>query len=209
MSTSSAGRGGFLASVPPGVAIEIGRDRVVAVAVSDGGGTGITGHAVEPLAAGIVEPSLNAANVHDRAALVRTIESALEKAGASRARRAALVIPDTAAKVSLVRFEKVPAKAQDLDQLIRWQKRKAVPFKIEEAQVAWAPGVSLPGGGREFLVTAARRDIIESYEHACNEAGVQAGIVDLATFNIVNSALAASVAPMMFAAPGRLSTMMV
>ena len=44
-------------------------------------------------------------------------------------------LPDTVGKLSLVRFEKVPAKAQDLDQLIRWQVRKAAPFKIEDAQV--------------------------------------------------------------------------
>ena len=39
-----------------------------------------------------------------------------------------------------VRFEKIPAKAQDLDQLIRWQMRKAAPFKIEDAQVSLGPG---------------------------------------------------------------------
>ena len=50
------------------------------------------------------------------------------------------MLPDTAAKLSLLRFEKVPAKAQDLDQLIRWQVRKAAPFKIEDAQVAWVAG---------------------------------------------------------------------
>ena len=182
---------GLFASPPPSAAVEIARDRVAAVSVTDGGGgMSIAAHGVEELAAGVVEPSLNAPNVHDQGALTAAIKSALDKAGA-RGRRIALVVPDTAAKVSLVRFEKIPAKAQDLDQLIRWQVRKAVPFKIEDAQVSWSPGIALPGGGREFLVTAARRDIIESYEHACDAAGVQAGIVDLATFNVINSALGA------------------
>jgi type IV pilus assembly protein PilM len=183
---------GFFGSPPPSMAIEIARGRVAAVAVT-GGSTGVVvaAHAVEQLAPGIVEPALNAPNIHDRDALVRAIRSALEKIG-SWSRRVALVVPDTAAKVSLVRFEKVPPKAQDLDQLIRWQKRKAVPFKIEDAQVAWVPGVPQAGGGREFLVTAARRDIIESYEQACESAGLQVGIVDLATFNVINSALAGS-----------------
>jgi type IV pilus assembly protein PilM len=181
-------RRGFLASPPPSLAVEIARDRVVVVAVTDGGGASIAGHSVEQLATGVVEPSLNAPNVVDAAALTRAISSGLDKAGA-RGRRIALVIPDTAAKVSLVRFEKVPPKQQDLDQLIRWQVRKTAPFRIEDAQVAWAPGIALPGGGREFLVTVSRRDIVESYERACDAAGLQAGIVDLATFNVVNSAL--------------------
>ena len=100
------------------------------------------------------------------------------------------MLPDTVAKFSLMRFEKVPAKAQDLDQLIRWQVRKAAPFKIEDAQLAWLPGVALPDGGREYLVTVARRDVIESYERACEAAGAHPGIVDLASVNLVNAVLA-------------------
>jgi type IV pilus assembly protein PilM len=189
--TGSAGRGGVLGTPPPSVAIEIARDRVAAVSAGEGGGgVVISAYAFEPLAANVLEPGLNAANVHDAEALTAAVKSALDKV-APRTRRVALVLPDTVAKVSLVRFEKVPAKTQDLEQLIRWQVRKAAPFKIEEAQVAWAPGVEVPGGGREFLVTTARRDIVESYERICDELGLHAGIVDLATFNVINSVLAA------------------
>jgi hypothetical protein len=92
--------------------------------------------------------------------------------------------------VSLIRFDKVPAQVADLDQLIRWQVRKAAPFRIEDAQVAWQPGAELPGGGREFLVTVARRDIVTSYERACEAAGTHAGLVDLASSNYVNAVLA-------------------
>jgi type IV pilus assembly protein PilM len=185
-------RGGrtFFASRPVTVAVEIASDRVAAVSLADGGHEAvISAYAFEPLAAHVVEPSLNAANVHDQAALQIAIQGVLEKV-APRARRIALVLPDTVAKVSLVRFEKVPAKVQDLDQLIRWQVRKAAPFKIEDAQVAWVSGVQLPDGGREFLVTTARRDVVAGYERVCEAAGVYAGVVDLATFNVVNGVLA-------------------
>ncbi len=119
----------------------------------------ISGYGAEPLPAGAVEPGLNAVNVHDPAALTAAIRAALDKIS-PRPRRIALVLPDTVAKVSLIRFEKVPAKVQDLDQLIRWQVRKAAPFRIEDAQVSWVPGVALDGGGREFVVTVARKDLI-------------------------------------------------
>jgi type IV pilus assembly protein PilM len=191
---TGAARGGLLATPPPSVAIEIARDRVAAVSVGDGSdGVVISAYAFEPLAATVLEPALNAANIHDEAALTTAVKSALDKV-APRTRRVALVLPDTVAKVSLLRFEKVPAKAQDLDQLIRWQVRKSAPFKIEDAQVAWAPGIELPGGGREYLVTTARRDIVESYERVCDAVGLHPGIVDLATFNVVNSVLAGGVA---------------
>src|SRR4029453_3352387 len=85
----------------------------------------------------------------------------------------------------------MPAQA-DLDQLIRWQVRKAAPFKPEEALISWVPAAALPDGGREVLVTLARRDIIESFEHACAEAGTNAGVVDLASLNLINAALASA-----------------
>ena len=184
-------RPSWFASPPPALALEITATRVSGVALGEQGGSlVIAAHAIEPLPEGAAAPALNAPNVLDEQALAAAIGSVLSQLG-HRVRRLALVLPDSVGKVSLLRFEKVPAKAQDLDQLIRWQVRKSAPFRIEDAQVAWAPGVALPGGGREYLVTAARRDIVRSYERACELAGGQAGIVDLASFNHINAVLAA------------------
>jgi type IV pilus assembly protein PilM len=191
MSRRTTSSTSWLSSPPPSAAVEITAARVTAVAIADQGRTrSVSAYASETLPRGAVEPGLNAVNVHDAAALASAIRGTLQHLG-GRARRIALVLPDSVAKVSLIRFEKVPAKAQDLDQLIRWQVRKAAPFRIEDAQVAWQPGIALPGGGREYLVTVARRDIVHSYERACEAAGAHAGIVDLASFNQINAVLAA------------------
>lgn len=181
----------FLSSPPPSVGVEIASDRVTAIALErHGRGWMVGGHASERLPIGAITPALNAVNVHDGAAVAATIRSVFDKLG-TRPRRVGLVIPDPAAKLSLLRFEKVPGEA-DLDQLIRWQMRKAAPFKPEDAQVSWMPASQLSDGGREFLVTMARRDIIESYMRTCADAGAQAGVVDLATLNLVNTALASA-----------------
>ena len=179
----------FLSSAPPSVGLEIASDRVTAVSLgAEAGALTLAGHATERLAPGVVTPSLNAPNVHDAAALTRAVRAAFDALG-GRSRRVALVIPDAAAKVSLLRFEKVPP-ASDLDQLIRWQVRKSAPFKPEEAVISWVRAAALPDGGREFLVILARHDIVESYQGACADAGAHAGVVDLASFNLVNAALA-------------------
>ena len=179
----------WLASAPPAVAVEITAARVTAVALGEQGRERVvSAYASEVLPPGAVEPALNAPNVHDPATLSAAIAATLKHLG-HRTRRIALVLPDSIAKVSLVRFEKTPANARDLDQLIRWQVRKAAPFRIEDAQVAWQPASAIPGGGREYLVTVARRDIVLAYERACEAAGSHAGIVDLATFNLVNAVL--------------------
>ncbi len=179
----------FLSNRPPTAALEISARRVtLAVVAEHGGARVLSGYASEPLPAGTVEPALNAPNVHDGAALSAAIRSALDKV-TPRPRRIGLVLPDIIGKLSLLRFEKIPPKVEDLEQLIRWQVRKAAPFKIEDAQVAWVPGLALPGGGREYIVIVARRDIVESYERACEAAGTYPGIVDLASMNLINAVL--------------------
>jgi len=179
----------FVTSPPPSVGVEIASDRVTAVSLArQSDGWIIGAHGTERLAAGVVTPALNAVNVHDAAALAAAVRSAFDKLG-SRPRRVALVIPDTAAKVSLLRFEKIPA-ADDLDQLIHWQMRKAAPFKHEDGQLSWVPAAPMAEGGREYLVTLARRDIVESYMRACSDAGADPGVVDLASLNLVNAAIA-------------------
>jgi Tfp pilus assembly PilM family ATPase len=140
----------------------------------------------------VLVPSLTASNIRDRAALATSVNRVLERMG--RPRRVGLVVPDVVAKVSLVRFEKLPPRPQDLDQLVRWQVRKSAPFPIEEAQVSYVPGAHA-ADGHELIVSLARRNIVEEYERLCTEAGAHAGLVDLVTFNVVNAVLAGSAAP--------------
>jgi hypothetical protein len=120
------------------------------------------------------------------------LDKVLERVG--RPGRVGLVLADPVAKVSLVRFEQVPPRAQDLDQLVRWQVRKAAPFAIEEAQVSYVEAGPV-AGAHEFLVTLARRDVIEEYEALVAAHGAHAGIVDISTFNVINAVLASGAAP--------------
>ena len=195
MSARGSFTASWFASPPPPVAVEVTATRVLAAALADHGGSrSIAAYAVEPLADGLVTPALNGSNIHDEPAMIAALRSVIEKV-APRARRIALVLPDSVAKVSLIRFEKVPPRAPDLEQLIRWQVKKAAPFRIEDAQVSWQEAVALPGGGREYLVTVARRDIVQVYERACDAAGVHAGVVDIASFNQINAVLAGGPVP--------------
>ena len=154
----------------------------------------VTAHAMDPLEDGIVVPSLNAANIADPAAVASALRRVFEQMG-TRPRRVALAIPDSVAKVSLLRFDKVPQRARDLDELIRWQVRKAAPFRIEDAQLSYMPSTRAADGSTEFVVVVARKDIIREYEAVCEAAGAQAGVVDLATFNVINAVLAGPHAP--------------
>lgn len=175
----------------PSVAVELAGRRVSAAALElHGGRPVIAAHAAENLPEGALVPSLTAENIRDRPAVVAALQRVFERIG-GRPRRVGLVVPDLIAKVSLVRFEKVPVRVQDLEQLVRWQVKKTAPFPIDEAQVSYTPGMSA-ADDHEFIVSLARRSVVESYEEVCDEAGAHAGIVDLATFNVINAVLAAS-----------------
>jgi len=177
----------------PPVAVEIAAGRVSAASLERRGGQPVVAqHVTELLPDAALVPSLTATNTHDRAAVMTALNRVLEKVG--RPRRVGLIVPDAIAKVSLIRFEQVPARTADLDQLVRWQVRKSAPFPIEEAQVSYVPALRHPDG-QEFVVSLARRDVIQEYEALCAEAGAHAGLVDLATFNVINAVLAGSAPP--------------
>jgi type IV pilus assembly protein PilM len=185
----------FLSPVPVTVAVEIARHRVSAAAVSARQSTlSVTAHALEPLTSGSVVPSLNAPNIPEPKAVAAALRRVFERMDV-KAKRIALAIPDGVAKVSILRFEKVPERARDLDELIRWQVRKAAPFRVEDAQISYMPGRKAPDGSTEFVVVIARRDIVREYEAVCEDAGAQAGVVDLTTFNVINAVLSNSQAP--------------
>ena len=184
----------WLASPPLDAAIEIAPE-AVSIAVLGGRGQNavVQGYAVEPMPGGAVVPSLTATNLLDRDMVVRALRAACESVGV-RPRRVALVVPDLVGKVSLVRFDQTPARRDDLDQLIRWQMKKSTPFPIDDACVAYSPG-SRATEGNEFVVVAAKREVIREYEGVCEEVGIEAGLVDLATFGVVNLFLSAGAPP--------------
>jgi type IV pilus assembly protein PilM len=175
----------WLASPPLEAALEIS-PAAVSVAVLGGRTTNpvVQGYAVEPLPAGAVTPSLTSPNIADPGAVSRALSAACQSLGL-KPKRVALVIPDVAAKVSLVRFEQTPKKRDDLIQLIRWQIKKSTPFPVEDACLTSTPGTR-SATSSEFVVVAARRETIREYESVCEEVGIEAGLVDICTFGVIN-----------------------
>ena len=183
-----AGLSRLFAAPAPSAGIEIAADRVTGVVLDRE--RRVAAAVSRPLPAGAVVPAVNAANLVEPDT-VRDVVREVRESLPGAPRRLALVVPDSAAKVSLLRFDKVPARAADLDQLVRWKARKTAPFRIEDAQLSCAPGAPVDGGGRELVVSLMRRDIVEEYEGACAGAGGHAGVVDLASFGLINAVLAA------------------
>jgi type IV pilus assembly protein PilM len=181
----------WLASPPLEAALEIS-PAAVSVAVLGGRSSNpvVQGYAVEPLPPGAVTPSLTSTNIADPDAVARALNAACQSLGL-KPKRVALVIPDVAAKVSLVRFEQTPSRRDDLNQLIRWQVKKSTPFPVDDACLTYTAGAHYAGGS-EFIVVVARRETIREYEGVCERIGIEAGLVDIATFGVINLFLSSS-----------------
>ena len=193
--TGARARQSWMAPTPPSIAIEIASRRVTVAAVGRSAeGPAVTAFATESLAADAVTPALGGTNIPNPRAVADAVRRACLKAGLGSPRRAALVVPDSIARVSLLHFDQVPARAADLDQLIKWQLKKSTPFPLEDAQIDHVPANSLDGGAT-FAAIVARRDVIGQYEAVANAAGMHAGIVDLASFNVMNAVAGIGSAP--------------
>ena len=181
----------WLASPPPDAAIEISAEAVSVATL--GSRAVVQGYASAPLRPGAVVPSLTGHNIVDRAAVVEAMRGVCDRAG-TRPRRVALVIPDLSVRVSIVRFDVVPSKAEDLEQLIRWQVKKSSPFPIDDARVSYTTG-QRGEHGQEFVVLVARREVVAEYEAVCVEVGIHPGVVDVSTLSVVNLVLGSGAPP--------------
>jgi type IV pilus assembly protein PilM len=179
----------WLSSPPPDAAIEIAAGRLSAATMGLRGGPRLTAHAVEALPAGAIVPSLTSDNVIDRETVAARLRALVHTLG-TRVSRVALVLPDASAKVSLVHFDRVPSKRDDLDQLVRWQLRKSAPFAIDDACVSYTQASRVTDRGTEFLVVLAHRSVVEGYERVCADAGMYAGLIDIASLSVLNLLLA-------------------
>lgn len=131
-----------------------------------------------PLPEGLVRPSAVQPNVSDPAALADAVRRLFD--GLPTPRGVALVLPDAVAKVTVLDLEALPRARREALELVRFRLKKSVPYRIEEAQVDFAPCGAAAGRVR-LLSAVAHRPVIEQYAQAVEALGTQAGLVTLST----------------------------
>ncbi len=145
------------------------------------------------------------------AALART----LPEAGASKAnkpRRAALILPDYAARVSVLDFDSFPASPEEQLALVRFRLKKTLPFDVDSAAVSYYDQLPPEGGkheGKHEVVAAAvALEIIARYEALFRAANFHPGEITtsgLSALRLFHSPLLSVIAKL----AGRVLTVMV
>jgi hypothetical protein len=179
-------RGLGLRPVYPSVALELDRNSMtlVALKVKRRGRPVLESYRVQESGEGDVPATIVDQNTADPAELAQRLRRLFESVGV-RPGKVSLVLPDNLAKLSLLRLPERPPSRKQLDEVIRFQTRRTVPFRISDAVMSYQ---LMPGEGKgvHVLVALVRRALIERYEQALEAIGARPGLIDLCTPNLLN-----------------------
>src|SRR5262249_32671792 len=123
---------------------------------------------------GAVTPGFSAPNIHDGEALRSAVQGALG-AVATKARDVIVVLPDAAIRVLLLDFETLPAKAHDIDPVIRFRLKKSLPFDVDQAAVSYH--IRRQSGTVHVVAAVSPKSVVNEYEAAFRDAGYLPGVV--------------------------------
>ena len=138
-----------------------------------------------PLPSGAVAPSLTRPNLTEAGPVEKAMEAALQEV-APKEERVCLVLPDSMARVSILKFNRMPGNRREVVDLIRFRMQKVLPFRIEEAALDFQLLSDQAAAEPDFLVTLAQRTVLFQYERLLTGMGRLPGLVDLETFSLVN-----------------------
>jgi type IV pilus assembly protein PilM len=135
--------------------------------------------------------------------------------GGKKRTPAALILPDYAARVTVLDFDSFPSAPEEQLGLIKFRVKKTVPFDIESAAVSyWVQHGTGSKGKVEVVAVTVALEILAKYEALFRNAGFQAGQVTtsgIAALNLchdgemaVVAKLAGKVLSVMVVAAGRL-----
>lgn len=174
----------LLAPPYPPAAIEINAG-VVRMAIVSSGKGGATCEYLEsrPLADGCVLPGPQEPNVKDGAAVSAAVQSLLKESG-YKGKGISLLLSDAVGRASILDFDQLPSRRADQQGLVRMRLKKSLTFPVEEARLSVA---RLPPEGTRprLLAVAARSSVVAQYEGILEALGLQVGLVDFSTLNLL------------------------
>jgi len=143
--------------------------------------------AFEPLPEGTLTASPIADNLVRSDVAAQVLQKIAPVNGARKRRPAALILPDYAARVSVLDFDSFPSSAEEQASLVRFRVKKTVPFDIDSAAVRfWAQPAA--NGSKKIEVTAVMvtLEILARYEALFRNANFHPGEVTTSSLAALN-----------------------
>jgi type IV pilus assembly protein PilM len=131
--------------------------------------------ALEP---GVISVSPLRDNILEPEKLAAAVRGMVPPNGSRKRRDAALILPDSCARVSVLDFDDFPSDAKEQLSLVRFRLKKSVPYDVESAALSYH---AQPSAGNEkkfdVVVALAPADIIARYETPFRSAAIEPGLV--------------------------------
>jgi len=181
----------FLDPEPPLVAVEV-RPRAIGVLrlVARGGQRAFGAAASLELPEGALRLSMTESNLADAPAFRQALRAVLERAGVLGGARVALVLPDPVARIAILPAAEVKGRPAEMEQLIRFRLKKAVPFEVKDARIGFRRDVT-----GQVIAVAALRAVLDPYEAECRALGLEPGLVELSGLALLEAVEASRPAP--------------
>lgn len=110
--------------------------------------------------------------------------------GPRKRRPAAVILPDYAARVSVLDFDSFPSGAEEQLSLVKFRVKKTIPFDIDSAAVSyWVQPAVLNKAAKkriEVLAVTVAVEVIARYEALFRSSGFQPGVVTTSTLAALN-----------------------
>lgn len=169
----------------------------------------------EPFPEGVLIPSPVEDNLRRPEAISTVLARLAPANGGKRRTPAALILPDYAARVTVLDFDSFPSAVEEQLPLVKFRVKKTIPFDIESAAVGhWIQPGRGSKGKIEVVVVTIALEILARYEALFRNTGFQAGEVTtsgIAALNLcrdsdmaVLAKLSGKVLSVMVVAAGRL-----
>jgi len=123
-------------------------------------------------------------NIHKADAATVVLKYIAPLDSSRKRRRAALILPDYAARVSVLDFDSFPSSPEEQLSLIRFRLKKTLPFDIDSAAVSYFAQPAEKGATIEVVAVIVALEIIARYEALFRGMNFHAG-------EVTTSALAA------------------
>jgi type IV pilus assembly protein PilM len=138
--------------------------------------------------------TLVASPVEDNVLRAEAIASLIEKLapsnGGKKRRPAAVILPDYAARVTVLDFDSFPSLLEEQLSLVRFRVKKTVPFDIDSAAVSYFVQPASAGKSAnkkvEVLAVTVALEVIARYEALFRAAGFHPGVVTTSTIAALN-----------------------
>jgi type IV pilus assembly protein PilM len=156
---------------PPAYLFELSE---AGIAFAHHGRTGFEALPPQTLVASPVEDNLKRLDL-----AAATIEKIAPPNGARKGKRrpAAVILPDYAARVTVLDFDSLPSAEEEQLPLVRFRVKKTIPFDIDSAALSYYVQPQQAKGKIEVVAVTVGLEIVARYEALFSSAGFHPGIV--------------------------------